>query len=148
MSITPAQKTSLLVVALLIVGGAAFVYFDPLDLDLLGMKPAPIAKPEPAVQTAAAKPTAVPAANPIPAKAPVAPLNPPKPVAPPAPAAVPVVVVATVTNIQQAMPSQKKAEMKPVPVKTESKPERPKNLDLRHCLDLDTNAAITKCAGE
>ena len=25
---------------------------------------------------------------------------------------------------------------------------RPKNLDLRHCLDLESNAAIAKCAGE
>ncbi len=29
-----------------------------------------------------------------------------------------------------------------------AKPVRPKNLDLRHCLDLKTNAEIAKCAGE
>ncbi len=29
-----------------------------------------------------------------------------------------------------------------------TKPGRAKNLDLRHCLDLETNAAIAKCAGE
>jgi len=28
------------------------------------------------------------------------------------------------------------------------KPMRPKNLDLRHCLELETDAAIAKCAGE
>lgn len=29
-----------------------------------------------------------------------------------------------------------------------AKPPRSKSLDLRHCLDLETNAAIAKCAGE
>ncbi|BBJ00335.1 hypothetical protein FGKAn22_20270 [Ferrigenium kumadai] len=29
-----------------------------------------------------------------------------------------------------------------------AKKPRPKNLDLRHCLDLETDAAIAKCAGE
>ncbi|HEY8888099.1 MAG TPA: hypothetical protein VIM35_06410 [Gallionella sp.] len=28
------------------------------------------------------------------------------------------------------------------------KPMRSKNLDLRHCLELETDAAIAKCAGE
>jgi hypothetical protein len=28
------------------------------------------------------------------------------------------------------------------------KPVRSKNLDLRHCLKLETDAAIAKCAGE
>jgi hypothetical protein len=29
-----------------------------------------------------------------------------------------------------------------------AKKVRPKNLDLRHCLDLETDAEIAKCAGE
>lgn len=29
-----------------------------------------------------------------------------------------------------------------------AKPARSKSLDLRHCLDLETDAAIAKCAGE
>jgi hypothetical protein len=37
-----------------------------------------------------------------------------------------------------------KSARKPAP----AKPVRPKNLDLRHCLDLEDNAAIAKCAGE
>jgi len=32
--------------------------------------------------------------------------------------------------------------------KATGKPERAKNLDLRHCLELETDAAIAKCAGE
>lgn len=30
----------------------------------------------------------------------------------------------------------------------EAKPPRSKTLDLRHCLDLENDAAIAKCAGE
>jgi len=43
--------------------------------------------------------------------------------------------------------------MKPAPAKVTGKPAidkpmKPKNLDLRHCLDLKTDAEIAKCAGE
>lgn len=37
-----------------------------------------------------------------------------------------------------------KTKSKPVP----AKPNFPKDADLRHCLDLETDAAIAKCAGE
>lgn len=40
-------------------------------------------------------------------------------------------------------------EAPPAPARpVEVKPPRPKNLDLRHCLELETDAAIAKCAGE
>lgn len=44
--------------------------------------------------------------------------------------------------VQEPQPEAKPA----APAK--AKPPRPKNLDLRHCLDMETDAAIAKCAGE
>jgi hypothetical protein len=54
--------------------------------------------------------------------------------APEAPAAVP----ATPRPAAKQAASRKTAIPKP----------RPKNLDLRYCLELESNAAIAKCAGE
>jgi len=45
-----------------------------------------------------------------------------------------------------AAPSAK--EHLPAPGSVKAKPLRPKNLDLRHCLDLESATAIAKCAGE
>lgn len=142
MSITSVQKTWALVGVLVIVGGAAFVYFDPLDLDLLGLKKsAPVVVQPAAPARAAAPKTAV---APAPAKVPVA-ATPAVPVAaPPQPAPIPVAITPSVEAFEPTM----QPAMKPAPVMTANKPERPRNLDLRHCLELETNAAIAKCAGE
>ncbi len=72
------------------------------------------------------------------------------PASPPA-AAAPAVVV---PEAAPAAPAQKaeKAEAVAKPStsvkRTKARTERPKNLDLRHCLELESNAAIAKCAGE
>jgi hypothetical protein len=183
MSITSVQKTSLLVGILAIAGVGAFVYFDPLDLDLLGLKQKPAvlhpASPThgavPAAQppAAALKPTVTPAqaktssaALPTKSPAPVAtsPVAVPKvaiapaqvkppPAATPSPNSAPVTVapvapvpgLATDQSPQQPMKlSKETGTSKPAA----EKPARPKNLDLRYCLDLETDAAIAKCAGE
>jgi len=68
MSITSVQKTSLLVVILIIVGAGAFVYFDPLDLDLLSLKQKPAAA-KPAIPHVASSQAVTP---PHPMEAPVA----------------------------------------------------------------------------
>lgn len=145
---------------LVIIGGAAFVYFDPLGLDLLGWKEGsaimrPVAPPH--VATPAAKPgVAAPAAQPhvaapkatvapaqanVPVAAPsAAPSRVASPVAPP-PAATPVVAKPVQALQQPVKPSKS--------IKTaEAKPERSKSADLRYCLKLETNEAIAKCAGE
>lgn len=183
MSITSVQKTSLLVGILAIVGAGAFVYFDPLDLDLLGLKQKPaVSHPAssthgavPAVQppATALKPSvtptqtktssaAPPTQSPAPAatspvavpKAALAPTQVKPPVAAtPSANSAPVTVVpvatppalATAQTPQQPMKLSKETEIsKPAA----EKPARSKNLDLRYCLDLETDAAIAKCAGE
>jgi hypothetical protein len=173
------QKASLLVGILAIVGGGAFVYFDPLDLNLLGLK-----QKSAVAQAVAPKHIAVPAAQP-PAAAPKAAVpqaqtkatvavQPPTPSPAPAassPVAAPKAAVATTQAKTPASATLSPVSAPvavvpaaPVPVaeqpmklsketKTASKPAidkstRPKNLDLRHCLDLETDAAIAKCAGE
>jgi hypothetical protein len=159
-------KKLVLLGILVIAAGAAFVYFDPLDMNLLGMnKAAVVAKP--------AVPHVVPkAAAPAQPKAPMAVHS---PAAPPVPAATSSVAVPKIATA--AMPAKPPVAAAPAPAvpaasnavaeaqiplppmklseqtKTASKPvadkpPRPKNLDLRHCLDLETDAAIAKCAGE
>jgi len=192
MSIMSGQRIWVFVGILVILGGAAFVFFDPLDLDLLGLKQGTVVvKHVPVSPTAAsaAKPgAATPAANPPAAatKAAIAPVQVNAPASPPAvptPAAAPKAAVAPVQAKAPAAPAQamapaatppdvaqalqpplklsktiktaktpsqsghtanKPAESKPANIK----PERAKNLDLRHCLELETDAAIAKCAGE
>jgi hypothetical protein len=144
-------KKLLPVVILVVIGGAAFVYFDPLDLDLLGLKKdsvvaqhvvtprvaAPVAQPSTAALKAAVAaaqaiaPVSAPSAAPSRTAAPVAPLL----------AAAPVVTKPVQVLEQSTKPSK--------PIKTaEAKPERSKTADLRYCLKLETNEAIAKCAGE
>ena len=165
-------KKLVLLGILVIAGGAAFVYFDPLDMNLLGMKKAAVvAKP--------AMPHVVPkAASPARPKAPVTALP---QAAPPAPAAtssagVPKMAAATPAKTPEvAATSKPVAAVAPSPAApgnaaaeepvtlaakqaskqamtasrpVTDKPPRPKNLDLRHCLDLESDAAIAKCAGE
>ncbi|MGA7748672.1 MAG: hypothetical protein WCA63_00850 [Gallionella sp.] len=188
-------RNLVLIGILAIIGGAAFVYFDPLELDLLGLKKgAAVAKPAvpPLVAAPSVQPTAAPKTAPVPAQsqAPVAapppvpaptaapkvsaaqpPVVAPKAVAAPsqpsAPAATPATPSATAapaanpaTTLSSAAPDQAlepplklsksiKIAMKPSQSgQTANKPQRAKNLDLRHCLELETDAAIAKCAGE
>ena len=166
-------KNLALVGIVVIAGGAAFVYFDPLGLDLLGSKKSTtVAQPVvPPRASAAAKPaiagpkTAVaPAqANAPVAAAPAAPSPTAKPVVAPAPALTPVVAAPVATPsvaspdqaIQPSLKLAKTIKTAKTPSqpgqpgsKATGKPERAKNLDLRHCLELETDAAIAKCAGE
>ena len=169
------QKTLLLVGILIIIGGGAFVYFDPLDLDLLGLKQkpaaakpaiphvasskavapppqmkAPVAAPSPAPAPAATPPVAAPKAAEAPTQAkasaaPVATPAAPTPVAAAVQVPQPPMKLSEETKIAgESKTAEPRTASKPAP----SKPERPKNLDLRHCLELETDAAIAKCAGE
>jgi hypothetical protein len=166
-------KNLVLVGIVVIAGGAAFVYFDPLGLDLLGSKKSTtVAQPvvPPRASTAAKPVVSAPKASAAPAPAqvnapvaaaPVAPSPTAKPAVVPAPAPV---VPAPVETPNVATPAQaiepplklaktittaKKPSQPGQPAsKATGKPERAKNLDLRHCLELETDAAIAKCAGE
>jgi len=146
------RKVWLLVGLLAILAAGAFVYLDPMDLDLLGLKQAtvvaiPAAKKQTTVPVV--RHPAVPrkAAAELHAKAPAPiPLLPAPAGAKPAltPPQATSTAVPPVAPVVPALP----LVIKPAPVKAKSKPARPKNLDLRHCLKLETDAAIAKCAGE
>jgi hypothetical protein len=171
------QKTMLLVGILIIIGVGAFVYFDPLDLDLLGLKQKPAAAKPAIPHVVSSKavipppstkaPVAAPSPTPSPAPAATPPIAAPKAAEVPtqakasaAPVATPAAPMPVAAAVQVPQPPMKlseetktagesktaetKAASKPAP----GKPERPKNLDLRHCLELETDAAIAKCAGE
>lgn len=159
------KKLVPVVILVVIGGGAAFVYFDPLDLDLLGWKKgsavvrrvAPPHVAAPAAQPPVAAPKA--ASAPAQANAPVAAASavPSRTAAPvtPRPAATPVVAapVATSAVATSSVATPAKALSSPLKLSksikaAQAKPERSKSADLRHCLDLETNAAIAKCAGE
>ena len=139
MSISSKQKAAILAGILVVGGAAAFVYFDPLELDLLGMNPPkgvakPAAKPKtntaaqakPAVQMSnAAKPPAPPAstapavgtqlarpaAPPVPVTKPMAAPNAENPVATPAQAA----TAQPVPTAKPAVPAPAAAQPAPVP---------------------------------
>jgi hypothetical protein len=51
------------------------------------------------------------------------------------------------TTAEPAPPAQAPQPAVKSPTPAKGKP-RPKNLDLRHCLELKTDAEIAKCAGE
>lgn len=156
------RKVLLLVGLLVVVGAGAFVYLDPMDLDLLGLKQEQVV----AKSAVAPKHPAVPAVLPhaaVPKKSVAQTQNKaalraaPKVVAVPAPAVEPVPAPAAEASNATAETAAMHAEPMPVaavappamkPAKAESKPPRPKNLDLRHCLELKTDAEIAKCAGE
>lgn len=155
------RKVLLLVGLLVIVAAGAFVYFDPMDLNLLGLKPETVVA-KPAMPTHPAAPVAhPPAAKPMPVVA--TPHPAPAPATAPAavPASAPPVAPMSVAASKAEEPAAAKPAMAPTQSPMESsktakaestpvidKPVRPKNLDLRHCLKLETNAAIAKCAGE
>lgn len=171
MSIMSGQKTWLLLGVLAITGGAAFVYFDPLGLDPLGLKSGDsaaksAAAPDGHTTPAAAKTAVAPAKASISAASAVLPATgaAATPAAPSsavvaissAPAEVPP-PVASVQALQHrsklsktAMSANKVSE----PGKTTGRPMqptepmKPMDSDLRYCLKLDTDAAIAKCAGE
>ena len=166
MSIMSGQKTWLLLGVLAIAGGAAFLYFDPLGLDPLGLKSGdsaakPAAAPNGHATPAAAKTAVAPAKASISAASAVLPAMGAAPSSAvvaisPASAEVPP-PVAPVQALQQpskpfktAMSAGKASE----PGKTAGRPMKPKepmkpmDSDLRYCLKLDTDAAIAKCAGE
>jgi hypothetical protein len=73
----------------------------------------------------------------------------PAPAQPTQPVAAASAVPATVTESTSAAPAKK---TQPAAKRTTSgkhaKAPHPKNLDLRYCLELETNVAIAKCAGE
>ena len=145
------RKVWLLVGLLVIVAAGAFVYLDPMDLDLLGMKKTtvvaiPAAKRHttaPVVRHPAAAPKA---AAELKTKASARIPSPPAPAEAEPALATAQTTATAVPPVAPVVPAQ--PVIKPVPVKAKSKPVRPKNLDLRHCLKLETDAAIAKCAGE
>jgi hypothetical protein len=159
MNVTPKQKTGILVGIVAIIAIGVFVYFDPLNLNLLGLKAAP-AVVKPVVKPHTAAPAAhLPASAPIAASAPAAVAHAASspasaPVAAPAkslqPPMKPNESIKTATNTAQAGQAAGKPTIsKPAPGKSAtSRSERPKDLDLRHCLELESDAAIAKCAGE
>lgn len=163
---------------LIIGGGAGFVYFDPLDMDLLGLNP-PVVQPVPKVQPRPAK-SGVPAPGTPAVGAPsVAPTGAPKSATPTTPqvtAGAPQVVGAPPVTTDHkaaalvvsdpasahpvaqspspAVPAEAAPEINP-PLKMShalksaaSKPAYPPSVDLRHCLDQPTPQDIAKCAGE
>jgi outer membrane biosynthesis protein TonB len=153
------DRTKLLLAGIVVIAAAgAFVYFDPMDLDLLGLKksavvaqaatppraPAPKAQPPAPAPKAAVAPAPKP-----PVPKPAAP-NPaaPKPIAA-AVAAMPVATKPAVALARTPLPPLKSSKTAKTAGKPAiDKPMRPKNQDLRHCLELETDAAIAKCAGE
>jgi len=141
------SKKLVLVVILVLIGGAAFVYFDPLDLDLLGMNKSAVVGKKVAVPAAAPNQAVVPPK----AAVPVAPAQVSAPVVPPKPTpivAAPVVAPYVEPPTQPKQPPLKLAKSIKIEKPASDKPARPKDLDLRHCLEMDTNQAIAKCAGE
>lgn len=72
------------------------------------------------------------------------------------PATQPVAAASAVPQTTTAKPAPAAPAKEPQPAvkrsasskSAEAKPPRSKNLDLRHCLELENNAAIAKCAGE
>ncbi len=162
------DRTKLLLAGILVIAAAgAFVYLDPMDLGLLGSKkssvvakpaaaphaPMPVAKPPVIVPKAAVAPAqtkaSVAVSPPTPAPAATSPVAAPKAAVATMQATMPAASappVAVATQVPQPA-------MKPAPVKVTGKPAidkpmRPKDQDLRHCLELETDAAIAKCAGE
>jgi len=136
MYISSGQKLAILGV-LLVGGAAAFVYLDPLDLDLLGLKPAPVATPMAPSRPAAPKPATPPA-----------PTTPATPVAPSTP-----VTSGDAGATPEAPAPAAEQNFQFVPVLSQKpepalKPVSPPSVDLRHCLEQTTNEAIAKCAGE
>jgi hypothetical protein len=133
------------ILAVIIAGGiGAYMFLYPQEVKVSHAVVAPKAPPRVAAPAAAAlvaapvsAPVAAPAAQP-PAAAPKAAVAPAKVIAP---VAAPV-VAETVQALQPPLKLSKSLKS------AKAKTERPKNLDLRNCLDLEEDKAIAKCAGE
>jgi hypothetical protein len=106
---------------------------------------APVAQPPTAAPKAAAAPAQANApAAPSPTAAPVAPPHAATPVVA-APVSAPVETPSVAEPVQALQTPLKRSKS----LKTaKAKPDRPKDLDLRNCLDLEDDKAIAKCAGE
>jgi len=168
MYITSGQKTAAMVGALLIVGAGAFVYLDPMELDLLGLNPAPVAKPAVA-KKAPPRPAKVAKNAEATKKAPAA--KPKEQVASAKPTA-PVDVLKAPSKMKSEASSKKvvkpnvlklptPAEIaaasestsvmeKSAPIKPNysARTPYPPSEDVRHCLDEPTPREIARCAGE
>ena len=165
MSIMSGQKTWQLLGVLAIAGGAAFVYFDPLGLDPLGLKSggsaaksaaAPNGHPTPVAPKAAVAPAkaSISAASAVlPATGAAATLAAPSS-AVVATSPVSAEVASPAAQVQSLPPPSKSsktamsAKKISEPGKSAGGPMKPMDSDLRYCLKLDTDAAIAKCAGE
>ena len=174
MYITSGQKTAAMIGSLMIIGAGAFVYLDPMELDLLGLNPAPVAK-SPVVRPAVAKKAPSQPAKPA-QKSPVAKseegaktknraamkeiLKAPsamKSEAPSRKAAMPKALILPTPEEIAAVMQLKESESESTSVMKQpasTKPRRtmntpyPPSMDLRHCLDEKTPQEIAKCAGE
>jgi hypothetical protein len=158
------NKTLVAIGVFVVICIGAFLYLDPLDLDLFGKeRPATVAVATPTVAAAPpAKPAAQSSKAPSPASRAQMPANKPQvPVAAPKPASEPVrQAVAAVTASASAPAAEAQQAQAPLPpLKLDksikipkkmlvAKVAKPKNLDLRFCLKLKTDAEIAKCAGE
>ena len=174
MYITSGQKTGAMVGVLLIVGAGAFVYLDPMELDLLGLNPPPAAKPivtkkaspRPAkaaknTQTAKQAPVAKPKAKvastkPDMLKAPSAPSKresevSSKKVLKPNVLKLPTPEEITALAKSESSESESTAAME-APASTmpdySANTPYPPSVDVRHCLDEATPREIARCAGE
>jgi hypothetical protein len=147
------------ILAVVIVGGiGAYMFLYPQEEKVSHTVVAPKTPPRvasPAAASPVSAPVAAPkaASAPAQANAPAAPSPTAAPVAPPhaatpvvaAPVSAPVATPSVAEPVQALQTPLKLAKS----LKTaKAKPDRPKDLDLRNCLDLEDDKAIAKCAGE
>ena len=168
MNITSGQKKAAILGAVLIVGAAAFVYLDPLEMDLLGLNPPPaatkaaVAKPKPRPAAQVKKPEVKPEATEMMARQ--ADVQPAPAETATSSANVDKVMQAMKVDASAASPEMGRSESPLVtpadqaklklPLKMSSsikaapaKPMYPPpSVDLRHCLDEPTDNEIVKCA--
>lgn len=151
------------ILVVIIIGGiGAYMFLYPQEVKVSHAVVAPKAPPRVAVP-AAQPPVAAPKAAVAPAQviAPVsAPSAAPSRIAAPVtlpPAASPVVATPAQAlqpplqlskTIKTANKSSKSSKATSTQPTTSTQPKRPKNSDLRNCLDLEDDKAIAKCAGE
>jgi hypothetical protein len=147
------------ILAVVIVGGiGAYMFLYPQEEKVSHTVVAPKTPPRvasPAVASSVSAPVAAPkaASAPAQANAPAAPSPTAAPVAPPH-AATPVVAapvsapVATPSVAEPVQALQTPLKLSKSLKTAKAKPDRPKDLDLRNCLDLEDDKAIAKCAGE
>ena len=148
---------------LIIVGGiGAYMFLYPQEEKVSHTVVAPKTPPRvasPAAASPVSAPVAAPkaASAPAQANAPAAPSPTAAPIAPPhaatpvvaAPISAPVATPSVAEPVQALQPPLKLSKtIKTAKKSVTGKPNRPKDLDLRNCLDLEDDKAIAKCAGE